>query len=178
MYAKAGGKGTNVVIYYALPNETLDMSLRILEGDEGIRELLRDYRDCNVISLYFEDKAGPLLSVDIDGNILHNVDPVPQLEYITEMEADTIDETGADWGEFVGEVHGGTEGVVHNNNEGVDETEEVVENDSEGLGWIEGAVQNDSEGVAGTEGGRNSLSNDGLRRRKFPFSVVTADAAT
>ncbi|KAK4428414.1 hypothetical protein Salat_1141000 [Sesamum alatum] len=84
MYVEAGSKGSNVVIYDALPGETLDMSLKILEGDNGIRQLLKDYKGCRVISIYFEEKAGPLLSVDRDGNILNVVDPVPQLGYIPE----------------------------------------------------------------------------------------------
>ena len=38
IYTKAGGKGSNVVIYYSFPQLTLQMSIKKLEGDEGILE--------------------------------------------------------------------------------------------------------------------------------------------
>ncbi|KAL0415683.1 UNVERIFIED_CONTAM: hypothetical protein Slati_3400200 [Sesamum latifolium] len=156
------------------------MFLKVLEGDNGITELLRDYKGCNVISLYFEEKAGPLLSVDVDGNILHNDDNVPQLEYIPQVEADSIDETGASW-EFVGEVedmsggvnmgegeeddgHGieeedvgeavsndGNEGMNANESEGVAGIEEVDVGEAVGIDGNEGVNANESEGVAGIE---------------------------
>ncbi|KAK4415535.1 hypothetical protein Salat_2660900 [Sesamum alatum] len=136
MYTDAGGKGSNIVIYYSLPNESLDMSLKILEGDAGIRNLLRDYKGCNAISIYIEEKSGPLLSVDEHGNILTVDESIPQLEYNTngggergvdggdemcDEEGDEMgveggdadDEIGVDWGEYgdnVGVDWGDTEG--------------------------------------------------------------------
>ncbi|KAL2251799.1 UNVERIFIED_CONTAM: hypothetical protein Sindi_2302200 [Sesamum indicum] len=50
MYAKPGGKGLNVVVYYCLPGHLLDNELRMLNEDEGIRELLRDYKGLNAES--------------------------------------------------------------------------------------------------------------------------------
>ncbi|KAK4415515.1 hypothetical protein Salat_2658900 [Sesamum alatum] len=95
MYTDAGGKGSNIVIYYSLPNESLDMSLKILEGDVGIRNLLRDYKGCSAISIYIEEKSGPLLSVDEHGNILTVDESIPQLDY----NADGGDERGVDGGD-------------------------------------------------------------------------------
>ncbi|KAK4419802.1 hypothetical protein Salat_2393100 [Sesamum alatum] len=48
MYAKARGKGLNTVIHYCLPGHTLDNGIKMLDGDEGIRELLRDYKGLSV----------------------------------------------------------------------------------------------------------------------------------
>ncbi|KAL0309281.1 UNVERIFIED_CONTAM: hypothetical protein Sradi_5870400 [Sesamum radiatum] len=135
------------------------MFLNVLEGDNGIRELLRDYKDNNVISIYFQDKVSPLLSVDVDGNILHVNDSVPQLEYIPHGEANSIDETGAAWN-FMGKVQEMTDGVYMGEGEGDDGDdgtkgvvgiEEVFMGEGEGDNGNERVDRNEGEGVVGTE---------------------------
>ncbi|KAK4437136.1 hypothetical protein Salat_0047500 [Sesamum alatum] len=86
MYAKAGGKGLNVVIHYCLPGHTLDNGLKMLNGDEGIRELLRDFKGLSVIPLYFEEKQGPLLVVDTQGNIISTDEQIPRLSFHDDFE--------------------------------------------------------------------------------------------
>ncbi|KAK4441037.1 hypothetical protein Salat_0438600 [Sesamum alatum] len=44
MYTKGGGKALNIAVYYCLPGLSLDNGIRPLNGDDGIRELLRAYR--------------------------------------------------------------------------------------------------------------------------------------
>ncbi|KAL0303343.1 UNVERIFIED_CONTAM: hypothetical protein Sradi_6202400 [Sesamum radiatum] len=113
------------------------MSLKVLEGDNGITELLRDYKGYN-------------------------------LEYIPQVEADSIDETGASW-EFVGEGeedHGyaieeedvgeavsndGNEGVNANESEGVVGIQEVDMGEAVRNDGNEGVSDNEREGVVGTE---------------------------
>ncbi|KAK4431291.1 hypothetical protein Salat_0891200 [Sesamum alatum] len=80
MYTKAGGKGCNIAIYYSPPGHTLDSGIKILEGDGGIRDLIRDYKGLNVISIYIKEKPGPILAMDGQGNILKNDEQLPQLE--------------------------------------------------------------------------------------------------
>lgn len=46
MYTKAGDQGTNIAIYYILYGQTLDNGIKLLEGDGGIRDLLRNYKGC------------------------------------------------------------------------------------------------------------------------------------
>ncbi|KAK4414905.1 hypothetical protein Salat_2597500 [Sesamum alatum] len=46
----------------------------------GIRDLIRDYKGLNVISIYIEEKRGPILAMDEQGNILQNDEQLPQLE--------------------------------------------------------------------------------------------------
>ncbi|KAK4434773.1 hypothetical protein Salat_0640200 [Sesamum alatum] len=109
------------------------MSLKILEGDAGIRNLLRDYKSCNAISIYIEEKSGPLLSVDEHGNILTVDESIPQLEYNTDgggemgdeggdemgdEGGDADDEIGVDWGEYGDNV--GVDWGEYGDNVGVD----------------------------------------------------------
>ncbi|KAK4435635.1 hypothetical protein Salat_0727000 [Sesamum alatum] len=56
MYVKAGGKGLNIVVYYCLPGMTLDNGIRLLNGDDGIRELIRAYKGLSPFN-YFNDHA-------------------------------------------------------------------------------------------------------------------------
>ncbi|KAL0430340.1 UNVERIFIED_CONTAM: hypothetical protein Sradi_0660000 [Sesamum radiatum] len=86
MYVKAGGKGLNIVIYYCLPGQTMDNGIRMLNGDDGIRELLREYKGLSVIPIYFEEKQGPLLVIDTQGNILPIEDPTPSLPFHEDFE--------------------------------------------------------------------------------------------
>ncbi|KAK4411963.1 hypothetical protein Salat_2998900, partial [Sesamum alatum] len=86
MYAKAGGKGLNVVIHYCLLGHTLDNGLKMLNGDEGIRELLRDFQGLSVIPIYFEEKQGPLLVVDTQGNIISTDEQIPRLSFHDDFE--------------------------------------------------------------------------------------------
>ncbi|KAL0408082.1 UNVERIFIED_CONTAM: hypothetical protein Sradi_1742600 [Sesamum radiatum] len=81
MYVKAGGKGLNVVIYFCLPGHTLENGIRMLNGDEGIRELLLTFKGLSVIPIYFEEKQGPLLVVDSQGNVLSQDEQIPYLPY-------------------------------------------------------------------------------------------------
>ncbi|KAL0446334.1 UNVERIFIED_CONTAM: hypothetical protein Slati_1761300 [Sesamum latifolium] len=114
------------------------MSINILEGGEGIRELLRDYKGCNVISIYIEEKAGPLLSVDTTGNILNSEEVVPLLQYSVEGAGDEEDI------EVENEGVGVEEGVE---NEGVG-VEEGVENEDVGVEeGIEKGAEFENEGV-------------------------------
>ncbi|KAK4382950.1 hypothetical protein Sango_2824200 [Sesamum angolense] len=95
MYTKAGGKGTNVCIYYSPPGQTLDNGIKLLERDAGIRELLRDYKGLNVIHLYVVENSGPIIAVDALGNIIEDNVPMPQLTYKGDtglMEAEGINE--------------------------------------------------------------------------------------
>ncbi|KAL0442234.1 UNVERIFIED_CONTAM: hypothetical protein Sradi_0162300 [Sesamum radiatum] len=95
MYTKAGGKGTNVCIYYSPPGQTLDNGIKLLEGDAGIRELLRDYKGLNVIHLYVVENSGPIIAVDALGNIIEDNVPMPQLTYKGDtglMEAEGVNE--------------------------------------------------------------------------------------
>ncbi|KAL0289067.1 UNVERIFIED_CONTAM: hypothetical protein Sangu_2629600 [Sesamum angustifolium] len=105
------------------------MSLKILEGDEGIIELLRDYKGYNVISIYIEEKSGPLLSIDASGNILNFDEHVPLLQYSV---GDAGDEEGIGaQNEGVGVEEGIQEGAVgENESVGV---EEGVENEAAGV---------------------------------------------
>ncbi|KAK4433470.1 hypothetical protein Salat_1109300 [Sesamum alatum] len=102
MYTDDGGKDSNIVIYHSLPYETLDMSLKILEGDAGIRDLLTDYKGYSVISIYIEEKARTLLSIDEHDNVLTVDESIPQLEYNTNGR----DERGVDGGDEMG-IEGG-----------------------------------------------------------------------
>ncbi|KAL0402629.1 UNVERIFIED_CONTAM: hypothetical protein Slati_4292800 [Sesamum latifolium] len=81
MYVKAGGKGLNVVIYFCLLGRTLENGIRMLNGDEGIRELLLTFKGLSVIPIYFEEKQGLLLVVDSQGNILSQDEQIPYLPY-------------------------------------------------------------------------------------------------
>ncbi|KAK4441842.1 hypothetical protein Salat_0519100 [Sesamum alatum] len=80
MYTKAGGKGCNIAIYYSPSGHTLDSGIKILEGDGGIRDLIRDYKALNIIAINIEEKAGRILVVDERGNILQDNEQLPQLE--------------------------------------------------------------------------------------------------
>ncbi|KAG8378805.1 hypothetical protein BUALT_Bualt07G0023100 [Buddleja alternifolia] len=72
MYVKSGGKCTCVAIYYCLPGHSLDNGIRLLYGDKGVIELIRAYNGKNVIPIYFEEIAAPLLVVDTQGAIINN----------------------------------------------------------------------------------------------------------
>ncbi|KAK4427275.1 hypothetical protein Salat_1496400 [Sesamum alatum] len=58
----------------------------MLNGDEGIRELLRDFKGLSVIPLYFEEKQGPLLVVDTQGNIISTDEQIPRLSFHDDFE--------------------------------------------------------------------------------------------
>ncbi|KAL0313336.1 UNVERIFIED_CONTAM: hypothetical protein Sradi_5732900 [Sesamum radiatum] len=80
MYTKAGGKGTNICIYYSPPGQTLNNGIKLLEGD-AVRELLRDYKGVNVIHLYVVETSGPIVAVDALGNAIEDNVKLPQLTY-------------------------------------------------------------------------------------------------
>ncbi|KAK4390054.1 hypothetical protein Sango_2068700 [Sesamum angolense] len=102
------------------------MSLKILEADEGIIELLRDYKGYNVISVYIEEKSGPLLSIDASGNILSFDEYVPLLQYSV---GDAGDEEGIGaQNEGVGVEEGIQEGA---GTEAVEGENEVQNDESE-----------------------------------------------
>ncbi|KAK4413094.1 hypothetical protein Salat_2956600 [Sesamum alatum] len=86
IYTQAGGKGNNIVVYYCLPGQSLDNGIRVLNGDDGIIELLRACRGLDVIPLYFEEKQGPSLVIDTQGNIIPTDDQIPSLPYHNEPE--------------------------------------------------------------------------------------------
>ncbi|KAL0434500.1 UNVERIFIED_CONTAM: hypothetical protein Slati_2784300 [Sesamum latifolium] len=74
----------------------------MLNGDEGIRELLRDYKGLSVVPIYFEEKQGPLVVVDTQGNIISTEEQIPSLPFHdqsepfnleTEINAPVLDET-------------------------------------------------------------------------------------
>ncbi|KAK4417369.1 hypothetical protein Salat_2562500 [Sesamum alatum] len=148
MYTKAGGTSSNVCIYYSLPGQTLETGIKLLEGDVGIRELLRDYKGLDVIPLYIEENPGPIIVVDSHGNIIENTIPLPQLMY--------------EGNPGLRETEGGVEGEIgigeeaDSGGEGDDEGEHEVQNEEmgasdEGLAPGECDVQNDEMG-AGDEG--------------------------
>ncbi|KAG8391485.1 hypothetical protein BUALT_Bualt01G0192600 [Buddleja alternifolia] len=72
MYVKSGGKCTFVAIYYCLPGHSLDNGIRLLDGDKGVIELIRAYNGKNIIPIYFEEIAAPLLIVDTQGAVINN----------------------------------------------------------------------------------------------------------
>ncbi|KAL0322234.1 UNVERIFIED_CONTAM: hypothetical protein Scaly_2519800 [Sesamum calycinum] len=47
--------------------QTLDNGIKLLEGDAGIRELLRDYKGLNVIHFYVVENSGLIIAVDALG---------------------------------------------------------------------------------------------------------------
>ncbi|KAK4438305.1 hypothetical protein Salat_0164800 [Sesamum alatum] len=83
MYIKAGGKGLNIVVYYCLPELTLDNGIRLLNGDDGIRELIRAYKGLNFEPFHYFDDPTDLNSDVVSGpsnpeiplsNFPHNTD--------------------------------------------------------------------------------------------------------
>ncbi|KAK4387796.1 hypothetical protein Sango_2386200 [Sesamum angolense] len=129
------------------------MSIKILEGDEGIIELLRDYKGYNVISIYIEEKSGPLLSIDASGNILNFDEHVPLLQYSV---GDAGDEEGIGaQNEGVGVEEGIQEGAVgENESVGV---EEGVENEAAG---VEEGIQEGAEGENESVGVEEGVENE------------------
>ncbi|KAK4416829.1 hypothetical protein Salat_2508400, partial [Sesamum alatum] len=89
MYAKTGGKGLNVQIYYCLPGHTLDNGITLLHGDDGIRDLCRIFKGLSVVPIYFEEKQGPLLALDTQGNILPLEEHIPSLPSVEIPQNDT-----------------------------------------------------------------------------------------
>ncbi|KAL0408255.1 UNVERIFIED_CONTAM: hypothetical protein Sradi_1759900 [Sesamum radiatum] len=153
MYTQASDQGSNIAIYYALPGETLDSFLKTVQGDEGIRELLRDYQGLNVISIYIEELSGPILAVDKHGNLLDTVVSVPQITY--------IDKRGEGAGNEVDEVVGEEGGEGARNKGG----EVAEEEGGEGVGneghWVDWGDHGDTEWTEGGEAGVKIETNDG-----------------
>ncbi|KAL0392824.1 UNVERIFIED_CONTAM: hypothetical protein Sradi_2505200 [Sesamum radiatum] len=99
MYSQARGKGLNMVVYYCLTGVSLDNGIRLLNGDDGIIELLRAYKGLDVIPLYFEEKQGPLLTPEnphepeqTDGNFPKN----PPIEGLSDEGGDDSDSGSSD----------------------------------------------------------------------------------
>ncbi|KAK4438723.1 hypothetical protein Salat_0206900 [Sesamum alatum] len=90
MYKEGGGKALNVIVYWSLPGMSSDNGIRILRGDEGIVELSKAYKNLPVISIYIEEKEGPLLVLDTQGNVITSQKKVPSLpfdfEHVSGME--------------------------------------------------------------------------------------------
>ncbi|KAK4418435.1 hypothetical protein Salat_2256300 [Sesamum alatum] len=95
MYTKGGGKALNIAVYYCLPGLSLDNGIRPLNGDDGIRELLRAYRGLEVIPIYIEEKQGPLLVIDTQGNILPTDEQIPSLPFHNQPETNVQTEPEA-----------------------------------------------------------------------------------
>ncbi|KAK4414428.1 hypothetical protein Salat_2855800 [Sesamum alatum] len=92
MYAKTGGKGLNIQIYYCLPGLSLDNGIKMLHDDDGIRKLYRTFRGKSVVPIYFEEKQGPLLVLDTPGNILEPGETIPSLPSIEIPEIEPANE--------------------------------------------------------------------------------------
>ncbi|KAL2231251.1 UNVERIFIED_CONTAM: hypothetical protein Sindi_1719500, partial [Sesamum indicum] len=121
------------------------MSIKKIEGDERIRELLRNYKGYNVISIYIEEKADPLLSIDVIDNILNFEELVPLLQY-------DIEGARGEAGIEAENQSVGVEEGVEGDSEGV-RVEEGAEGDNEGVGAGAGAeARNVEEEVVGVEG--------------------------
>ncbi|KAK4422909.1 hypothetical protein Salat_1873500 [Sesamum alatum] len=90
MYKEGGGKALNVIVCWSLPGMSLDSGIRILRGDEGIVELSRVYKNHHVIPIYIEEKEGPLLVLDTQGNVITSQEKVSSLpfdfEHVSGME--------------------------------------------------------------------------------------------
>ncbi|KAK4429015.1 hypothetical protein Salat_1201500 [Sesamum alatum] len=116
MYTKEGGTSSNVCICYSLPRQTLD-SGKLLERDVSIRKLLKDYKGLDVIPLYIEENPGPIIDVDLHGNIIENTLPLPQLNY--EGNSGLRESGGGGDGQMgIGEkLEGGGEGEMANGEE-------------------------------------------------------------
>ncbi|KAK4426260.1 hypothetical protein Salat_1394500 [Sesamum alatum] len=114
MYVKAGGKGLNIVVYYYLSGMTLDNGIRLLNGDDGIRELIRAYKGLSVIPIYFEEKQSLLLVVNTQGNILPTEDPIPSLPYHEDFQPFNYFNDHADLNNDVVSEHSNTEIPVSN----------------------------------------------------------------
>ncbi|KAL2241752.1 UNVERIFIED_CONTAM: hypothetical protein Sindi_0293200 [Sesamum indicum] len=133
------------------------MSIKILEGDEAIRELFRDYKGCNVISIYIEENTGPLLSIDASGNILNYEEHVPILQYGVE---DAGDEEGI---KAENESFGVENEGVGVENEGVEAEAGNVEN--EGAGVEAGNVVEEAKAVEGEEVGDETRVEIGVNAK-------------
>ncbi|KAG8383407.1 hypothetical protein BUALT_Bualt04G0009500 [Buddleja alternifolia] len=81
MYAKSGGKCTNLTVYYCLPGQPLDSGIRKLEGDKGILDLIRAYKGENEVPIFIEESSGPLLIIGPDGNIIEPHDDMLALPH-------------------------------------------------------------------------------------------------